>query len=110
MNSTLSPASPLRALHFNRERLPEQPVREPRPRRDKPVAGPPGPDRPRATWAMTGLRRVTGAFRHANAELMLMAELMRRPAGAPLPPPSAGLHDSPDGHQTTVGEQADRAA
>ena len=110
MNSTLSPASPLRALHFKRGRLPEQPVREPRPRRDKPVAGPPGPDRPRATWAMTGLRRVTGAFRHANAELMLMAELMRHPAGAPRPQSSAGPYDSRDGHQAAASGQADRAA
>jgi hypothetical protein len=85
MNSTLSPDSSKRALHFKRGRLSEQPVREPRLRHGKPVAGPPRPHRPRAAWAMAGLRRVTGAFRHANAELMLMAELMRRPADAPGP-------------------------
>ncbi|HXT88622.1 MAG TPA: hypothetical protein VN714_05120 [Trebonia sp.] len=110
MNSTLSPASPLRALHFKRGRLPEQPVREPRLRHGEPVAGSPRPHQPRAGWAMARLRRVKAAFRHVNAELMLMAELMRHPAGAPRPQSSAGPYDSRDGHQAAASGQADRAA
>jgi hypothetical protein len=34
---------------------------------------------------VTGLRRVIGAFRHANAELLLASEAMMRPVGASQP-------------------------
>ncbi|HEX6524595.1 MAG TPA: hypothetical protein VF070_32010 [Streptosporangiaceae bacterium] len=42
----------------------------------------------------TALRKVTGAFRRANDQLLLVSELIFRPAGAPRPdrppdPPAA---------------------
>ena len=68
------------------------------------------PRRPRAGQPMTGLRRVTGAFRHANTQLLLAVELMRRPAGAPRPQSTAGPTARPDTHQAPASGQADRAA
>lgn len=66
--------------------------------------------RPRAGQPMTGLRRVTGAFRHANTQLLLAVELMRRPAGAPRPQSPAGPAARPDTHQAPASGQAGRAA
>jgi hypothetical protein len=44
------------------------------------MTGPPRRRRPRSGRAMASLRRVIGAFRHANAELLLASEVMMRPA------------------------------
>lgn len=43
------------------------------------------PRRSQLGWVRTGLRRVVGAFRHANAEFLLASEIMLRPASAPRP-------------------------
>jgi len=74
------------------------------------ITGPSRPRRPRAGWAMTGLRRVIGAFRHANSELVLAMELLRRPVGAPRTRPSADPLAAPDTHQAATGGRANRAA
>lgn len=69
-----------------------------------------GPRRPLIGWAMTGLRRITGAFRHANAELLLASELMLHPAGRPRPPQPADPPAEADAHQAGISERTDRAA
>jgi hypothetical protein len=74
------------------------------------MTGPRRPRRLRAGWVMTGLRRVIGVFRHANAELLLASEVMMRPAGAPRPRQSADPSAEPDAHQAPTGGRADRAA
>lgn len=61
-------------------------------------------------WARTGLRRVTGVFRRANAELLLASEIMLRPADAPRPRQPADPPAVPDAHQEATGGQGDRAA
>jgi hypothetical protein len=72
--------------------------------------GTPGHRRPRrlrAGRAMTALRRVAGASRRANAELLLASEAMLRLPGEPRRPadPPVGR----DAHQTADGERANRA-
>lgn len=74
------------------------------------ITGPRRPRRPRIGWAMTGLRRIAGAFRHANAELLLASELMLRPAGRPQPPQPAGPPAELDAHQAGTSGRTDRAA
>lgn len=54
-----------------------------------------------AGWAVTGVRRVIGAFRHANAELTLATEIMFRPAGA-APRPPADISADPDTHAAST--------
>ena len=49
-----------------------------------------------AGWPVTAVRRVTGALRHANAELMLASEIMLRPAAHPAP--GARQRCPPAGH------------
>lgn len=56
------------------------------------------------------LRHEPGAFRRANAEFMLMVELMRRPAAVPRPRSPVDPHDGRDGNQAAAGDKADRAA
>jgi len=74
------------------------------------MTGPRRPRRPRSGWAMTGLRRITGAFRHANAELLLASELMLRPAGRPQPPQPADPPAELNAHQAGTSGRTDRAA
>ena len=56
------------------------------------------PGRPLTSRATTALRKVTGAFRHANDQLLLVSELIFRPAGAtrrhqpPDPPAKQDVH------------------
>ena len=50
------------------------------------------PGQPRSRRTAAVLRRVAGAFRHANAELQLASEAMLRPPGARRP---LGLADPP---------------
>ena len=56
-----------------------------------------------AGWPVTAVRRVIGALRHANAELMLASEIMLRPAGAPRPRHPAELPADPDTHAASSG-------
>ena len=56
-----------------------------------------------AGWPVTAVRRVTGALRHANAELMLASEIMLRPAGAPRPRRPADVPAGPDTHTVSSG-------
>lgn len=74
------------------------------------IAGPPRSRRPHTGWARTSLRRAIGAFRHANAELMLASELMLHPAGRPHPRQSADSPAGSDGHRGDTSRRADRAA
>jgi hypothetical protein len=74
------------------------------------VTSPRRPRRPHSEWAMTGLRRVTGAFRHANAELLLASELLLRPGGQPRPSQPAGPHAEAGAHQPSASMRTDRAA
>jgi len=100
----------------------EAPASRPHPR--SPANGPPAratdsstkaettmtvPRPPHTGWARTSLRRVTGAFRRANAEIRLAAEIMLRPAGVPRPrqpadPPPA----EQDAQQTAASGRTDR--
>jgi hypothetical protein len=68
------------------------------------------PRPPRARWARTGLRRVIGAFRRANAEFLLASEIMLRPAGVPRPRQPADAAAEPDAHQAATNGRTDRAA
>jgi len=72
------------------------------------TADPRRPRRLRAGWVMTALRRVVGAFRHLNAELLLASEAMLRLPGEPRRPadPPAGR----DAHQAATAEPTGRAA
>ena len=74
------------------------------------ITGPRRPRRPLTGWAMTGLRRITGAFRHANAELLLASELTFHPAGRPRPPQPADPPVEADAHQAGTSGRTDRAA
>jgi len=62
-------------------------------------AGPRRPHRTRTGWARIALGRVTGAFRHVNAELLLASEAMLRLPGEPRrpadPPGAADAHRQP---------------
>lgn len=66
--------------------------------------------RPRAGWIITRLRRMAGAFRRANAELMLAWELLARPAGRPRPTPPATPPAGADGHRPVARGRMGRAA
>ena len=68
-----------------------------------------GPRRSRLGWARAGLRRVIGAFRHANADFLLASEIMLRPA-IPRPRPGTDLPGEPEARQAVTIEQADRTA
>lgn len=68
------------------------------------------PRRPRTGWTRTGLRRVIGAFRRANAEFLLASEIMLRPADALRPRKPADPPAEPDGHQAATNGQTNRAA
>ena len=68
------------------------------------------PRPPHTGWARTGLRRVTGAFRRANAEFRLASEIMLRPAGVPRPRQPADPPAEPDAHQAATSGRTDRAA
>jgi hypothetical protein len=70
------------------------------------IAGP----RRHTGWAMTSMRRAIGAFRHANAEVMLASELMRHPAGRPRTRQSADPAAGPDRHRVDANRRTDRAA
>jgi hypothetical protein len=60
---------------------------------------------------MAGLRRVIGAFRRANAELLLAFEVMLHPAGPPPPRrQSAGPPEEPDARHAAASRRADRGA
>lgn len=74
------------------------------------VTRPQRPRRPHPGWAMTGLRRVTGAIRHANAELLLASELMLRPGGQPRPSQPTDPHAEADARQPSASMRTDRAA
>lgn len=119
MTSTLTPTVSFWALHSANRPLLELRIHEDHLERREPVepsqGNPADPHtsrlrRPPARRAMTGLRRVISAFRHANAELILAVELMRRPADAPQHRPSADPPAGPDAHQAATGGRADRAA
>lgn len=62
-----------------------------------------------AGWAVTTVRRVTGALRRANADVMLASEIMLRPAGAPRPRHPADAPPAPDTHAAST-EPAGKAA
>jgi hypothetical protein len=66
------------------------------------------PRRAPAGWAGTALRRVIGAFRRGNAELLLASEAMLRLPGDPRRP--ADPPARPDAHQAAASERTDRAA
>jgi hypothetical protein len=68
------------------------------------------PGQPRTGRTAGVLRRVAGAFRRANAELLLAWEAMLRPAGAPRPPRPAGPPAERDAQSTAAKGRADRAA
>lgn len=71
----------------------------------------PRPRRPRTAWVTTGMRRVIGAFRRANAELLLAAEVMLHPAGPPRPrQQSADPPAEPDARHHATSRLADRNA
>lgn len=106
MTSTLTPTCSLCGLRFQNGPLLELHLREDHPRHSAPAepghgaprtktgtpATGPRPRRPRAGRAMTAPRRVAGAFRHVNAELLLASEAMLRLPGVPrrLADPSPG--------------------
>lgn len=56
-----------------------------------------------AGWAVTTVRRVIGALRHANADAMLASEIMFRPPGAPRPRRPADTPPGPDTHVASTG-------
>lgn len=62
------------------------------------------------TCSFTRLRRLTGAFRHANAEIALASEFMLHPAGVPRPRQPVDAPVEPDARQAAAGGKADRAA
>lgn len=66
--------------------------------------------RPRTGRAMAVLRRVAGAFRRADAELLLASAAMRRPAGAPRPRRPADTTVKREAQSTTARGGTDRAA
>ncbi len=68
------------------------------------------PGQPRAGGTVAVLRRVAGAFRRANAELLLASEAMLRPAGAPLPGHPADPPAELDAQPTAARGRTDRAA
>ena len=68
-----------------------------------------GARRSRLGWARAGLRRVIGAFRHANADFMLASEIMLRPA-IPQPRQPADPPGEPGARQPATSGQADRTA
>jgi hypothetical protein len=68
-----------------------------------------GPRRSQLGWAGAGLRRVIGAFRHANADFVLASEIMLRPV-IPQPRQPADPPGEPDAKQTVTSGQADRTA
>lgn len=68
------------------------------------------PQRSRTGWAMTALRRVIGAFRHANAEILLASEIMLCPVGAARRQQSADPPAGQDAAQAATSGRADRAA
>jgi hypothetical protein len=74
------------------------------------IIGPGRPRRGRTGWATTGLRRIIGAFRHANAELLFAAELMLHPPGPPRPRRPSSPPAELDAHQAALSGRADRAA
>lgn len=62
--------------------------------------------RDHSRWARTAIRRMIGALRYANEELLHAHEAMARPLGAPLPGPRA----STTGASTAAPAGADSAA
>ena len=123
---------PMLELHIREDHLQRSHAAEPGqddpsgPRAGRPHAG--GPDRERskattplgatnevttvngtqprhrpARWAVTAVRRVTGALRHANAEMMLASEIMFRPPGAPRPRRPADMPPAPGTHAAGTG-------
>ncbi len=86
-----------------------QPARAPRAAAGTAGADSPRPRRPRTGWVMTGMRRVTGAFRRANAQLLLALEVMLHPAGRPRQQ-SVGPHAEPDARHAATSRRADRDA
>lgn len=132
MTSALTPTCSFCGLRFENRPLLELHLREDHPRRapagasasephpQRPASSrtkagtastdPPSPGRPRTGWAMTGLRRITGAFRQAHAELLLASELIWRPARRPRPPQPADPPAAVEApHEDTSGP-AGRAA
>lgn len=68
------------------------------------------PGQPRTGRTAGVLRRVAGAFRRANAELLLAWEAMLRPAGAPRPRRPEGPPAERDAQSTAARGRTDRAA
>lgn len=68
------------------------------------------PDQPRAGGIVAVLRRVAGAFRRANAELLLASEAMLRPAGAPRTRRPADPPAGREAQSTAARGRTDRAA
>jgi hypothetical protein len=107
---------PLLELHLREDHPPHRPAAEPGPPVDSGtkagtiVTSPRRPRPPHPGWAMTELRRVTGAVRRANAELLLASELMLRPGGQPRPPQPADPHAEAGAHQPSASMRTDRAA
>ncbi len=88
-----------------------QPARTPRASAGTVGTGSPRPRRPHTGRVMTGMHRMIGAFRRANAELRLASEVMLHPAGPPRPrPQSADPPGKPDARHAAIGQRADRDA
>ena len=68
------------------------------------------PRPPHTGWARAGLRRVTGTFRRANAELRLASEIMLHPAGVPRSRQIEDPPAEPDARQAAASGRTDRAA
>ena len=73
--------------------------------------GSPLPRRPHTGRVMAGMHRMIGAFRRANAKLLLASEVMLHPAGPPRPrQQSADPPGEPDARHAATSRRADRDA
>jgi hypothetical protein len=74
------------------------------------MTGAPRSRRPPAGWAVTALRRMTGAIRGLHAELRLASEAMFRLPGAPRPHRTADSSAGQAAQATAASDRADHAA